>query len=218
MDFQGPGASDYVNVAALNRAFLRVFRSSGPGAGLRCRLAEALHEPVRTMRDSELERLAAAPFLLLSLREFDEDFWADIVARQRGPDLLTQADRAHADILAPALSFLWHLARRNPYATRLVSAATPGWCRVVAEQPLVELLRLAAEESDLLRPTRAGDAVFWSRLLGSGLSPRTEIRAAAHLVCLQSLLTATPAPGASTLRAAACRRRLPVRRIVSDDD
>jgi hypothetical protein len=213
MDFHGPDASEYVNVAALNRAFLVRLRSSTAGAGLRRALPQPLREPVRALRDLQLERLATAPFLLLSVREADEGFWSDLVAQPREPELFAAHGIAADDLVTATLSFLWYLARRNPYALRMVCGAAPGWCRAVSDRPLLDLLQHASSATDVLVPRRAGDVAFWQRLLGPGVSSQPDIRAAAQLACLQSVLTSVPAPGRDALRAAACRSPALVRRV-----
>ena len=82
-----------------------------------------VREPVRALRDLQLERLATAPFLLLSVREADEGFWSDLVAQPREPELFAAHGIAADDLVTATLSFLWYLARRNPYAHDLRGGA-----------------------------------------------------------------------------------------------
>ncbi len=212
MDFNGPDAADFAEVAALNQAFLARLRSPGaPGATLRRQLPANLHEVVAALRDLQVERLASSPFLLLSLRERDPGYWQRLAGKHATPDLFSTANDNGDEITAAALSFLWHLARRNPYAVRLVAGADNGWCSIMSGNTLFTLLRHASSRPDLLRPRLAGNGAFWSKLLGPGLDSNPDIRRAAHTTCLQTLLTDLPAP-VQQPRAAARRSQPPLYR------
>ena len=187
MDYTGPDAADFADVAALNHAFLVRLRSPGPpGARLREHLPAQLRAVVAALRDVQVERLTSSPFLLLSLRERDADFWQRLAAEQALPDLFAAERDYTDDLLAAAVSFLWHLARRNPYAVRLIAGAGNDWCSLVTSTTLLALLRQASSRRDLLQPRLAGNLAFWTKLLGAGLDSNAEIRSAAHAACLEA--------------------------------
>jgi hypothetical protein len=209
MDYTGPDAADFADVAALNHAFVVRLRAPGvDGERLREQLPEPLHAVVSALRDVQVERLASSPFLLLSLRERASGYWQRLAGEQGDGDLFAEQHASPDVIAAAALSFLWHLARRNPYAARLLAGATNDWCSMLAGNTLLRLLRQASSRVDLLQPRLAGNPAFWTRLLGPGLDSNAEVRGAAHAACLQTILTDVPDP-ARQLRAAARRTRLP---------
>jgi hypothetical protein len=209
MDYIGPDAADFADVAALNHGFLLQLRAPGSiGARLREQMPEQLQRVVVALRDVQVERLAASPFLLLSLRERDAGYWRRLVGERAFPDLFAAETRSTNEVAAAALSFLWHLARRNPYAVRLVAGAGNDWCAMLAANTLLRLLRGASSREDLLQPRLAADPAFWRKLLGPGLDSDAAIRGAAHTACLQTMLTDMPGP-ARRPRAAACRSRIP---------
>jgi len=211
MDYSGPQASDFANVASLNYAFLLRLRSRSRDSALPVDLPDALRQRIVAIRDPQLERLASSPFLLLSIREHDEACWRRAIDQARQPDMLQAGTSCGAEIATVAASFLWHLARRRPYAARLLAGASPAWCRLVAGCTLLSLLAPLPGRAGMLQPRLAGDAYFWSKLLGPGLSANGEVRHAAQLACLQSMLTATAPAAAPVLRAAACKPPVPVR-------
>lgn len=209
MEFFGPEAADFANVRALNRAFLLRLRAPGRGKRLRRSMPHTVQALVKGLTDLQVERLATAPFLLLSLRERDEKYWRIFTADEPDFDLFTTRD-GDADALGPAaLSFLWHLAQRNPYAARLLSGATLQWCEQLANCTLVTLLQRSASRGDLLQPRLAADSEFWRRSLGPGLSSDLKVRHAAHVTALQSLLTDDPVVNYRRLKSAACRNAAP---------
>lgn len=207
MDYSGPDVADYAEVAALNQAFLVCLRAPA-GAMLRRCLPERLQPVIAALRDVQIERLASTPFLLLSLRERDAAFWRQLADAGSGPDLFATG-RNGGDAIAPAaLSFLWHLARRNPYALRLVAGAGNDWCSILADNMLLGLLRRIALREDVLLPREADNGEFWCKLLGPGLSSEPTVRVAAHTACLQTMLTELP-EAVPILRAAARRSQPP---------
>ena len=209
MDYTGPYSADFADVAVLNHAFLVRLRSPcAAGAHLRGYLPEQLHPVITALRDVQIERLSASPFLLLSLRERDAGFWQRLAFDHASPDLFGAQDESSDEIAAAALSFLWHLARRNPYAARLVAGAGNDWCSLLTGTTLLTLLRQASGRRDLLHPRLAGDRTFWTKLLGPGLDSNAEVRVAAHTACLQTMLTDAPEP-APHYRAAARRSEQP---------
>jgi hypothetical protein len=110
-----------------------------------------------------------------------------------------------------ALSFLWHLARRNPYATRIISGASVWWCEKIANLPLVTLLDRTGARGDLMQSRLDNPAELGARLLGDGTSSRPKVRRSSQLVALQSLLTRATSDHYSRLPAAACEMPRPMR-------
>ena len=151
MDYTGPDAADFADVAALNHAFLARLRAAGSaGSRLREQLPASLRSVVASLRDVQVERLAATPFLLLSLREQDAEYWQRLASEHTMPDLFVAEDKGTDEIAAAALSFLWHLARRNPYAVRLVAGASHDWCAMLTSITLLPIIRRATSRRDLL--------------------------------------------------------------------
>ena len=183
-EFQGPTSSDYANVEALNSAFIQA---------------------TSDMKPPQRGRLAAAPFLLFSLRERDLDWWDAALALSPQADLMASAeliDQSLAAIQVAALSFLWHLASRNPYAVRIVTGASLSWCDKITEQPLVALLDRVGTRSDLIR-SRLDDERC-GKLLGNASSSKRRVRRSLQLVVLQSMLTQAGFDHRPELPAAAC--------------
>lgn len=207
MDYLGPDSADFTDVAALNHAFLVRLRSPA-GATLRLRLPERLQPVVAALRDVQVERLATTPFLLMTLRERDAGFWRRLVGAEPLPDLFATGSHGANDIATAALSFLWHLARRNPYALRLIAGAGNEWCSVMTDSTLIALLRVVSSHPDILLPRQPDSGEFWCKLLGPGLSSDAAVRGAAHAACLQTMLTDLPEM-VPILRAAARRSQPP---------
>jgi len=175
---------------------------------------------IRGLTDLQIERLATTPFLLLSLRERDPDYWSFLGSDAPNADLLSTTRKAGecGQLAAASLGFLWQLARRNPYAARLVSGATLNWCEQLAECTLFLVLQSTAARGDLLRPRRADDVEFWAKLLGPGLCSEQQVRGAAQLSALQLILTDDPAARYRSLRAAASRTPVPSRFVAEKAD
>lgn len=211
MDFSGPDPADFRNVRSLNYEFLCRLRSSSAGVDLRQQMATEIGTIISSLTDLHVERLSATPFLLFSLRERDSDYWSFLSDDEPSGDLLLTVKPAEelGQLAAACLGFLWQLAQRNPYATRLVSGATLSWCEQLADRTLFRVLQRMAGRPDLLCPRRAADAGFWLKLLGPGLSSEPDVRIAAQLSALQSILTEDPSARYHTLPAAACSSAVP---------
>lgn len=202
MEYQGPTTDDLANIHALNRLFLRAI--AGSAANAFDNLAG------RRLTDSQLSRLAGVPFLLFSFRERDDDYWQRVLADDPQIDLIDSGnplDEPIGQLQVAGLSFLWQLARRNPYAARVVSGAPVSWCERVAALTLVSFLQKAATRGDLLRMRFSDDDRVWRRLLHNGTSTQRQTRLASHHSALQSMLTRAPEPNYGRLSAAACRIR-----------
>jgi len=191
--FPGPNPDDYANVLALNTAFIKAtFEMKGPQRG----------------------RLAATPFLLFSFRERDLDWWDAALVENHQGDLMAAPELDNPElrhIQTAALSFLWHLARRDPYATRIISGATVSWCEKIAELPLVTLLDRIGVRGDLMQSRLNSPDELGARLLADGTSSRRRVRRSSQLTALQSLLTHTTFDNYTRLPAAACNMTGPLR-------
>jgi len=154
MDFSGPQKAEFNNVRSLNLAFLDSLRTSPDAAVLLEAFSPKLRPLVSGLTDLQSRRLAETPFLLLSLREQDDDYWSVLFADDPNGDLFAVGPTGGRDrhLAAAALGFLWQLAQHNPYAVRLVSGATINWCERLANCTLLRLLQRTADRTDLLRP------------------------------------------------------------------
>jgi hypothetical protein len=192
-DYMGPAVDDYSNVLALNVAFLNATSGlKGPQRG----------------------RLAEAPFLLFSVREREIPWWDRALGDQVQEDLLAEPQIKTTDlqqIQYSAVSFLSNLTRRNPYATRLVSGATIGWCATIRAIPLMTLMDRVATRDDLLVSRIDPSTAAGSRLLANGTSSKPGLRRYAHLCALQTLLTDSHKTSGLPLSAAACDMTGPLR-------
>lgn len=211
MDFSGPERSDLNDVESINLAFLSFLRSAA-GEPLRSCLPQKLQPALQALSRRQVECLAKIPFLLMSMGESDDAGWPQASRGRPIRDLFTPA-RDETDPLAQiataAAGFLWQLARKNPYAARVVSGATLAWCEQLAEQTLLRVFECAVDDHRMLVPRMADDTVFWHRLLGAGVSTEFEIRRAAHLSALQTVLTHAAAAPRRRLQTAACYSSVP---------
>ncbi len=194
-EYPGPTPHDYANVEALNHLFIETTTSlKGPQRG----------------------RLAAAPFLLFSLREDSVHWWDEALKEQQQGDLIEALPKASPNIVRlqlAALSFLWQLGQRNPYAARLVSGASAAWCERLADVPLVTVLNRIGDRGDLLVSRLDQDSLLSQRLTCEGVSSIAGVRKAVHLSVLQSLLTHQMFDSAVDLPAAACAMAGPSRTL-----
>jgi len=216
MEFQGPAARDLANVYALNQAFLDVLRNAD-GQHVRTRPAiDGLVKKLVALGRQRADHLARCPFLLFALAESEEWRWARLFDEQGPPDLVDRIEcpsEASARLAAAALGFLWELAKRNPYAARLVSGATLSWCEQLTDSSPVRLFQFAASEPRLLAPRLANRNEFWTKLLGAGSSHDKDIRHAAQLCALQTVLTMQMSERYRQLPAAACSMPVQAMRV-----
>ena len=194
MEFRGPQDSDYDNVRALNRALLDLWAAGAGGERWLAPLPGPLAARCRRLGVARRDRLAQVPFLLLSFRETDTERWESLLTAGRSRDLFTSApEPREAALLDAALGFAWQLARGNAYAARLLCGASLHWCELVAEQPLVRVLAVAADAGlPVLR--RADDPLLWQRLLADCTSSDRTLCEAARIAALQRVLTSVPEP------------------------
>ena len=216
MEFQGPEARDLANVYALNQAFLDVLRNADEQLLRAWPANDALVKKLVALGRHRADRLAQCPFLLFALAESEEWRWARLFDEQESPDLVDRLERpseASARLAAAALGFLWELAKRNPYAARLVSGATLSWCEQLTDTSPVRLFEFAASEPKLLAPRLANRNEFWAKLLVAGSSQDKDIRHAAQLCGLQTVLTRQKSERYRQLPAAACSMPAPSTRV-----
>lgn len=208
MAFDGPAPFDYRNVNALNRAYLTLLQVNGHARQSLHRLSPPLTRRITRLTRHQLERLSAAPFLLLSFRERDADLWEQILSNEAGGDLLTRPLANDLDRLQSAgLGFVWQMARQNPYTLRLTCGATLHWCEQIAERTLSALLAAVAPHPDLLELRRSSDEDLWLKLLVDGVSRDRGSRTAAHVSALQTVLTRPAAGVPRAWAVAACKTR-----------
>ena len=188
MFYDGPTQTDYVNIQALNREFLKLMRSCPDRFELDSLLASRLAKLGR----AQLERLAWTPFLLFSVSEQDEIAWQEICRDNPNHDLFENRSSGDADIgnlLATTIGFLWQLAQQNPYSVRMICGGSPAWCELISAMTYFELVSFARNRGDLLTLRQAPNADIWRKLLLDGVRAERQIRSAAHIAALQTLLT-----------------------------
>ncbi len=186
-EYMGPTSEDFANVSALNKSLL---------------------EATSDLPRHKLQRLAAAPFLLFSLREDDDEWWYKALDEEPQQDLILTAAIARKEVQmlqTAALGFLWELARRNPYAARIVSGATVAWCEKLSAQTLVVLLDRVAARGDLMTSRLDNHQCIWSRLLGIGSCAERSVRRSSQLSAMHTMLTRTRSVQYARMPAAACR-------------
>lgn len=192
-EYPGPSRDDYANVLALNNAFM---------------------EATSDLKGPQRGRLATAPFLLFSVREHDLEWWGRALTERHNNDLidaLTSPVPALARLQTAAMSFLWQLGRRNPYAVRIISGATIAWCEKITDLPLITLLDRIDGRGDLLMSRLESPDSFSARLLRSGTSSRRKVQRSSQVTALQGLLTRSGLDDYSRLPAAACSMSGPMR-------
>lgn len=220
MDFDGPTADDFGNVASLNRAWLTLLRQDPASRKAAGRDAEPHMADIANLTHRESERLAESPFLLFSFRERDEALWSGIIEGNRRRHLFRDTRSREAEtILASALGFIWQLARQNPYALRLICGATLYWSERIGELTFYRLLS-AVRQTDRIPVLRsAGHPTLWRKLLTTGISASDDIRSAAQLCALQAVLT-EPAASQRPERfaMAASRSRAPGLWVAEDNE
>ena len=190
MAFDGPGPFDYRNVCALNRTYMTLLQANRNARQSLHQLSSPLSRRITSLTRHQVDRLSATPFLLLSFRERDDDLWEQILSNEIGSDLLTRPLANDLDRLQSAgLGFVWQMARQNPYTLRLTCGATLHWCEQIAERTISSLLGAVAPHPDLLELRRGNDEDLWLKLLVNGVSRDRNVRTAAHISALQTVLT-----------------------------
>ena len=204
MFYDGPTQTDYVNIHSLNREFIKVMRSCPD----RFLLDSLLASRLAALGRQQLERLAATPFLLFSVSEQNEIAWQEICRDDPNSDLFENSSGSNAEIgnlLAATMGFLWQLAQQNPYSVRMICGGSPAWCELISAMTYFELVSLARNRGELLVLRQAPHADIWSKLLLDGVRAERQIRSAAHIAALQTLLTCQSNVTPASWPLAACR-------------
>lgn len=218
MAFEGPEAADYDNVVSLNRAWLSLLQSDTDlGRGL-AGLPETLRRRITNLSERQIARLAATPFLLFSFREGDDRHWTRILSVSPGRDLFSSRDSEEVDTLISAgLGFVWQLARRNPYAVRLICGATLYWSERIAELTFIDLLDAVRAAGDVPVIRSVQQHQLWQKLLDSGVSSGKLACQAAQMSALQVILT-DPADGRQETWSVAARKANAPRLQVAEEN
>ncbi|HNP36826.1 MAG TPA: hypothetical protein PKK10_13320 [Woeseiaceae bacterium] len=221
MDYEGLDADDLTQVHALNAAFLG-YLSGSP------EMREQLPFEMQGMFDKaspvERSRVARSPFLIFSLSEHDHERWRRVFDRDQALQLFDNPEHPTAsevELVSATLAFLWQFAKQNPYAARVISGASLEWCERLADSTLVDLFRFAATTSQLLGLRFRRNTALWRKLLVAGTSAESEVRSAARITALQTLLTCPGPRHYQHVAAAACKMpaaamRVADRRTVSN--
>ena len=221
MDYRGPLATDFDNVRSLNQAFLLLLRRDRHARKYLQSLPVELIRCLVSLAEGQAERLASTPFLLLSFRERDDDFWDSMFSAGPNADLFSVADPPSDDLrrlISAGLGFVWQLAKQNPYAARLICGASLHWCEQLTERTLFRILATAGNRVDVLTLRCGSDAELWAKLLASGVSREKQVRRAAHISALQSVITRASIPDRKKWTAAACALRTPTLQVADETE
>jgi hypothetical protein len=201
MEYEGLTQDDLANVRALNRAWLRLGPQDAKG--------------LPRLSGKRLERLASAPFLLFSFREHDDRWWKSLLEGGPQQDLLKERPINASDLMvlqSAGLSFLWELARRNPYVARVVSGAPLSFCELIAAGTLVQVLDCGAW-CQVIEPRFDDTSALHKRLWRRGGSALQELRVFAQIGALQTMLTSRELVPYRRMPAAACRMPQPAQQV-----
>ena len=217
MGFSGPDVSDYDNVVSLNTAWLDLLqRDARLCSGLRG-MPDVLRQRISNLSKAQINRLAATPMLLFSFREGDDRYWTRVLAGSPEQDLFTSSCSDDVDtLIAAGLGFIWQLARRNPYALRLICGASVYWAECIAEQTFFSLLDAVRSTGDAPCARLALQRELWRKLLSSGVSREGVARRAAQVSALQVVLTDPPNCRAENWPLAARASRVPQLRVAEE--
>ena len=203
MAYKGPADHDLDNVFALNTALFAAIDRHGDWI----RAPSSLSARIRALGSDERNRLARTPLLLLSVGEQDVMRWAPVFESRQPRDLVSamrNPPRPMIELASATLGFLWQLARRDPYAARVLSGASIEWCERLAASLLLDVLAFGAQEPGLIRLRLGEQTAFWNKLLAAGTSGAPEVRRAARVCALQTALTGNLSGVRQPRRAAAC--------------
>ncbi len=217
MGFEGPDVGDYENVVVLNQAWLALLQSDSSVVRGLGKLPEDLRQRMTNLSERQIARLAKTPFLLFSFRENEDAHWTRALDADR--DLFAVNLSVEADTLMSAgLGFTWQLARKNPYALRLVCGATLSWSERIAELTFLELLHAARSMGDLPVIRYGQQRDLWRKLLDGGVSGQELCCHATQLTALQSVLTQSSSDNQQTWPLAARSVRAPGRQVAEANE
>jgi len=217
MTFNAPAPSDYANVYALNRAFLNLARRGQQ----QFELNEFEYDRLIRLGTKQTESLARVPFLLFSLQLHDQARWREILLGCRNPDLFVNTDAASSqtrELITATVSFLRQLAHSNEYALYLITGSHSGWPEMIGEVTYFELATCIGRQPDLLKARRAVAADIWAKLLYAGVNADREVRKAAHIAVLQTLITDKTEAATAQWPLAACKTIAPLLRVAENPD
>lgn len=220
MRYPSPEAGDFIEIRALNTAFLQLLRRGGEAVGGVSALPAELVSTLLGLGDEDMERLARTPFFLFSLRESDDGFWETM---HRGGGTRCLFDRGRmpgpetTQLVSAALGFIWQMARQNPYTLRISCFSSLHWAERIAEQPLVALIDRAASAEGILCLRASDDHRVWQRLLAAAAETDPGVRSALLATVLQTLLVKPTGRPRKQLPSAACRVDLPTVSLTADD-
>ena len=180
MEYEGLTQDDLANVRALNRAWLRC-RDGGDVVA-------------QSLTAQRLERLAAqrTPMIQTLAGLFEDRAQRDLL-REPPP-----SNGGLRELQSAGLAFLWELARRNPYAARIVSGAPSHWCEQIASATLMQLL----------------DRSSCCDLIQSRFENISKMhKSFAQIGALQSMLTTGQPARDGRMAAAACRMPATTRQV-----
>lgn len=219
MAFSGPEMSDYDNVVSLNTAWLELLqRENRLRSGL-TGMPDALQLRITNLSRQQIDRLAGTPLLLFSFREGDERYWTHILNGCPERDLFATSASDDVDTLISAgLGYIWQLARRNPYALRLICGASVYWTERIAEQTFFGLLDAVRCSGDTPCARFASHRDLWRKLLSSGVSREAITRHAAQVSALQAVLTGPPDTRAESWPLAARVANTPQFRVAEEKE
>lgn len=188
MQFGPLSQADLRRVAAINAAYLQFIAGDDRHAERHRRLlSAAARQRVLALDASGREVVAACPFLLCSVR--DLSIGADAPGR-RTLQLIGGTGSGADLVVFMALTMLSRIARRRPFAARVLSGTDIAWCRELEALDEPAIAGIARAQAARLKPVHADVPEFWSELLRSGRVSRLRRRAvrAAGLQLLQSSL------------------------------
>ena len=205
MQFDALDDATLANARALNHAFLELAISEQRPVDV----SESLAGSIRGLSVVERNRLAATPFLLFRLGQFDAGQWrAEDALSRRDPDLFrVPMARGEWQLVTATLGVVWALARTNRYAARCLSGSGIEWCDYAARMPLSDLIMAASTFESLVQPRACEGTKFWRTLVVSASDHRQFVRRAARFSALQCVLTTRAEGVRESFRKAACKRR-----------
>jgi hypothetical protein len=219
MEFRGPGVADFDNVRSLNRAYLRLLKRDPCSRHCLRELPAALAGRLQSLPEGEADRLAGTPFLLLSFRERDDEFWEAIFSDAAHGDLFAVPEQPSDDLgrlISAGLGFVWQLGKQNPYAARLMCGASLHWCELLTERTFFQVLAAAGLRADVLTLRCGSSSELWAKLLAGGVSREKGVRSAAHISALQSVVAHASMPDRRKWAAAACAVRTPTLKVADE--
>lgn len=219
MAFSSPESSDYDNVVALNGAWLGLLQRDNRLTSGLIGLPDSLRRRITNLGKQQIGHLAATRFLLFSFREGDDRYWTHVLNGSPERDLFAASDTDEVDTLISAsLGFIWQLARRNPYALRLICGASVYWTERIAEQTFFGLLDAVRSTGDAPGIRFVQQREMWRKLLDSGVSHERITRHAAQMSALQAVLTNPPDSRADSWPLAARSTKTPLLCVAEADE